>query len=146
MSLFVSPNNQNTARSRLYEKIGCAKSICGDDYETGDSRSFGSINVRVASRGNFAAGRQPCPILQILVLLRITGISARRSGAPAILARNAASGARPTSPHLYPRLPGATERDLVALCKPCHAEIHWRQPANDNQLQLSFDFPSMQED
>jgi 5-methylcytosine-specific restriction endonuclease McrA len=31
--------------------------------------------------------------------------------------------------------------DLVALCKPCHAEIHWRQPANDNQLQLSFDFP-----
>jgi hypothetical protein len=31
--------------------------------------------------------------------------------------------------------------DLVALSKPCHAEIHWRQPANDNQLQLSFDFP-----
>jgi 5-methylcytosine-specific restriction endonuclease McrA len=36
--------------------------------------------------------------------------------------------------------------DLVALCKPCHAEIHWRQPANDNQLQLSFDFPQAEED
>jgi hypothetical protein len=31
--------------------------------------------------------------------------------------------------------------DLVALCKPCHTEIHWRQPANDNQLQFSFGFP-----
>jgi 5-methylcytosine-specific restriction endonuclease McrA len=31
--------------------------------------------------------------------------------------------------------------DLVALCRQCHAEIHWRQPANDNQLQFSFDFP-----
>ena len=36
--------------------------------------------------------------------------------------------------------------DLVALCKQCHAEIHWRQPANDNELQLSFDFPSAEED
>ena len=36
--------------------------------------------------------------------------------------------------------------DLVALCKPCHTEIHWRQPANDNQLQLSFDFPLVEED
>jgi 5-methylcytosine-specific restriction endonuclease McrA len=35
--------------------------------------------------------------------------------------------------------------DLVTLCKPCHAEIHWRQPANDNQLQLSFDFPQEEE-
>jgi hypothetical protein len=31
--------------------------------------------------------------------------------------------------------------DLMALCGPCHAEIHWRQPANDNQIQFSFDFP-----
>jgi hypothetical protein len=31
--------------------------------------------------------------------------------------------------------------DLVALCKPCHSEIHWRQPANDNQIQFTFDFP-----
>jgi 5-methylcytosine-specific restriction endonuclease McrA len=23
--------------------------------------------------------------------------------------------------------------DLIALCRPCHSEIHWRQPANDNQ-------------
>jgi len=22
--------------------------------------------------------------------------------------------------------------DLLAVCRQCHAEIHWRQPANDN--------------
>jgi hypothetical protein len=26
-------------------------------------------------------------------------------------------------------------------CRQCHAEIHWRQPANDNQLQFRFNFP-----
>jgi 5-methylcytosine-specific restriction endonuclease McrA len=31
--------------------------------------------------------------------------------------------------------------DLLALCRQCHAEIHWRQPANDNQLQFRFDLP-----
>src|SRR5262249_35274254 len=31
---------------------------------------------------------------------------------------------------IYQELPS----DLVALCKPCHNEIHWRQPANDNQI------------
>jgi predicted HNH restriction endonuclease len=36
--------------------------------------------------------------------------------------------------------------DLVALCKPCHAEIHWQQPANDNQLQFSFDFSENEEE
>jgi 5-methylcytosine-specific restriction endonuclease McrA len=36
--------------------------------------------------------------------------------------------------------------DLIALCRQCHAEIHWRQPANDNQKQFSFDFPEGPED
>jgi hypothetical protein len=36
--------------------------------------------------------------------------------------------------------------DLVALCRQCHAEIHWRQPANDNQLQFNFDFPAASEE
>ena len=36
--------------------------------------------------------------------------------------------------------------DLLAVCRQCHAEIHWRQPANDNQIQFSFDFPSEEED
>jgi 5-methylcytosine-specific restriction endonuclease McrA len=35
--------------------------------------------------------------------------------------------------------------DLVSLCQPCHAEIHWRQPANDNQIQFRFDFPTEDE-
>jgi hypothetical protein len=28
--------------------------------------------------------------------------------------------------------------DLLAVCRQCHAEIHWRQPANDNQIQFPF--------
>ena len=28
--------------------------------------------------------------------------------------------------------------DLLAVCRQCHAEIHWRQPANDNQIQFRF--------
>jgi len=40
----------------------------------------------------------------------------------------------------YVRVFNELPTDLVALCKQCHNEIHWRQPANDNQLQLSFDF------
>jgi 5-methylcytosine-specific restriction endonuclease McrA len=36
--------------------------------------------------------------------------------------------------------------DLLALCRQCHAEIHWRQPANDNQIQFSFDFPEESEE
>jgi hypothetical protein len=28
---------------------------------------------------------------------------------------------------------------LLAVCRPCHAEIHWRQPANDNQIQFPFE-------
>jgi hypothetical protein len=32
--------------------------------------------------------------------------------------------------------------DLLAVCRQCHAEIHWRQPANDNQIQFIFDFPT----
>ena len=30
--------------------------------------------------------------------------------------------------------------DLMALCRQCHATIHHKQPANDNQIQLSFKF------
>ena len=36
--------------------------------------------------------------------------------------------------------------DLLALCKQCHSEIHWRQPANDNQIQFNFDFPAASEE
>jgi 5-methylcytosine-specific restriction endonuclease McrA len=36
--------------------------------------------------------------------------------------------------------------DLLALCRQCHAEIHWRQPANDNQIQFSFAFPEESEE
>jgi 5-methylcytosine-specific restriction endonuclease McrA len=41
----------------------------------------------------------------------------------------------------YKRVFNEYPADLMALCRPCHAEIHWRQPANDNQIQLTFDFP-----
>ena len=41
----------------------------------------------------------------------------------------------------YKRVFNEDPADLIALCRPCHAEIHWRQPANDNQIQFSFDFP-----
>ena|SRR5215469_6266112 len=41
----------------------------------------------------------------------------------------------------YKRVFNEDMADLIALCRQCHAEIHWRQPANDNQIQLSFDFP-----
>jgi hypothetical protein len=36
--------------------------------------------------------------------------------------------------------------DLIAICRQCHAEIHWRQPANDNLIQFTFDFPEAPED
>jgi len=42
----------------------------------------------------------------------------------------------------YARVFNELPSDLVALCRQCHAEIHWRQPANDNQQQFSFDFPT----
>jgi hypothetical protein len=29
--------------------------------------------------------------------------------------------------------------DLVALCRPCHADIHFKTPANDNQFGFNFD-------
>jgi hypothetical protein len=46
----------------------------------------------------------------------------------------------------YVRVFNELPSDLVALCKQCHAEIHWRQPANDNQLQCSFDLPTAPEE
>jgi hypothetical protein len=46
----------------------------------------------------------------------------------------------------YVRVFNELPSDLIALCKQCHAEIHWRQPANDNQMQFSFDFPAAPEE
>ena len=46
----------------------------------------------------------------------------------------------------YIRVFGELPSDLVALCRQCHSEIHWRQPANDNQIQFAFDFPEPQEE
>jgi hypothetical protein len=42
----------------------------------------------------------------------------------------------------YIRVFNENPADLIALCRQCHAEIHWRQPANDNQIQFSFDLPT----
>jgi 5-methylcytosine-specific restriction endonuclease McrA len=58
-------------------------------------------------------------------------------------------GKRPANEvhHLtYVRVFNELPSDLVALCKQCHAEIHWRQPANDNQLQCAFDLPTTLEE
>jgi hypothetical protein len=44
----------------------------------------------------------------------------------------------------YKRVFNEEPADLIALCGSCHAEIHWRQPANDNQF--SFDFPEEPEE
>src|SRR5262245_39740263 len=41
----------------------------------------------------------------------------------------------------YKRVFNENPADLMALCRQCHAEIHWRQPANDNQIQFRFDLP-----
>jgi len=52
-------------------------------------------------------------------------------------------GERPATEvhHLtYLRVFSEFPSDLVALCRQCHAEIHWCQPANDNQIVFSFDF------
>ena len=46
----------------------------------------------------------------------------------------------------YKRVFNEDPADLMALCRQCHAEIHWRQPANDNQIQFSFDFPDEPEE
>lgn len=50
-------------------------------------------------------------------------------------------GTRPATEvhHLtYARVFAELPSDLLAVCRPCHAEIHWRQPANDNQIQFPF--------
>ena len=46
----------------------------------------------------------------------------------------------------YDRIFNEDPADLMALCRQCHAEFHWRQPANDNQIQFSFDFPDEPEE
>jgi hypothetical protein len=61
--------------------------------------------------------------------------------------REVRRAARTQVHHLtYLRLFNEDMADLMALCRQCHAEIHWRQPANDNQIQYSFDFPDEPED
>ena len=54
----------------------------------------------------------------------------------------------PTEVHhlTYIRVFQELPSDLLAVCRQCHAEIHWRQPANDNQIQLVFDFPTPEAD
>jgi len=46
----------------------------------------------------------------------------------------------PTEVHhlTYIRVFQELPSDLLAVCRQCHAEIHWRQPANDNQIQFRF--------
>ncbi len=39
----------------------------------------------------------------------------------------------------YLRIFNELPTDLVALCRPCHAAIHHRPAANDNQLSLAFE-------
>jgi 5-methylcytosine-specific restriction endonuclease McrA len=39
----------------------------------------------------------------------------------------------------YIRVFSELPTDLQALCKECHAKIHQKVPANDNQLTLNFD-------
>jgi hypothetical protein len=46
----------------------------------------------------------------------------------------------------YIRVFNELPSDLLAVCKQCHYEIHWRQPANDNQLQFNFDFHAAPEE
>ena len=58
-------------------------------------------------------------------------------------------GSRPATEvhHLtYVRVFRELPSDLIAICRQCHAEIHWRQPANDNLIQFTFDFPEAPED
>jgi hypothetical protein len=38
----------------------------------------------------------------------------------------------------YLRVFNELPSDLLALCRSCHSEIHYRQPANDNQIQFPF--------
>jgi hypothetical protein len=121
-----------------------------------DSASFGSISVRVASRGNFAAEEA---IMSNPAYSRVAayhwylGSAFWRERREFILGRanhicEKCEKRRATEVHhlTYIRVFQELPSDLIALCKPCHSEIHWRQPANDNQLQLSFDFPSAEED
>lgn len=39
----------------------------------------------------------------------------------------------------YIRVFNELPTDLVALCRPCHSEIHLKKPANDNQLSFPFE-------
>ena len=38
----------------------------------------------------------------------------------------------------YERVFGELATDLQAICSICHRNIHWRKPANDNQLPFPF--------
>jgi len=39
----------------------------------------------------------------------------------------------------YRRVFNELPSDLVALCAECHADVHHKTPANDNQLKINFD-------
>lgn len=39
----------------------------------------------------------------------------------------------------YLRVFNELPTDLVALCRPCHSDIHFKSAANDNQLQLPLE-------
>jgi len=49
-----------------------------------------------------------------------------------------ATGNPGPSPHLHTVF-NELPTDLKALCDKCHADIHHKTPANDNQLELAFD-------
>jgi len=38
----------------------------------------------------------------------------------------------------YERVFNELASDLLPVCSPCHREIHFRKPANDNEPQLPF--------
>jgi 5-methylcytosine-specific restriction endonuclease McrA len=119
-------------------------------YDKVDSTPFGSISVRVASRGNFAAEEvtmsNPAHS-RVAAYHWYLGSAFWRERREFILERAShicekCGKRRATEVHhlTYIRVFQELPSDLVALCKPCHAEIHWRQPANDNQIQFSFYF------
>jgi len=114
-------------------------------------QSFGSVSAKVASRGNFAADEVTMsnPAYNRVAAYRwYLGSAFWRERREVILERanhtcQKCGKRRATEVHhlTYIRVFQELPSDLVALCKPCHAEIHCQQPANDNQIQFSFDFP-----
>jgi hypothetical protein len=46
----------------------------------------------------------------------------------------------------YMRVFNELPTDLVALCDPCHRNVHQLKPANDNQIAFEFSMPDEYED